>query len=365
MGHVRKQMISILNSARCQLECPYCYVPKLKVRKEHEAIDIEFVIVAMKDFFSINSSRTIRFFGAGEPVNAFEEMKEIRNQAYKLAGNTLKVELQTNGFFWGEITDWVEKNVNVLWVSCDGPPEIQDKQRPVKGGGRSSKIVLQNIEHFSNCSHIQFGVRSTIEAENFSRQTELIEYFSRLGVKYVCMAPTYYSTANPSIATPSLLEFARYFVPAFYKAQDLGMFYQTHLIVNFDEKVDRYCRTCTPCPHLTSDGYVSACDWALLSPEYLPGPLQELVYGKYDKKNKKIIYNSEQIKKIQARNAKTLGDGACRGCKVLYHCAGGCVGKIIVKSGDLYKMREDWCEAVRYLAEKLPLNEGLFPCFHS
>jgi len=366
MGHVRKQMISFLVSARCDLNCYYCYVPKMrKIDPNDEVIDIEFAIVGMKDFFEQNKSRKIRFFGAGEPTTAFDIMKEIRNKTFEFVGNNLEVELQTNGYFSAQIADWVEKYVNTLWISCDGPPEIQDKQRPVKEGKRSSQVVLHNIERFSQCPNMQFGIRVTVSEENFSKQVELIEYFHELGVRYVCMAPTYASTANPDITSPSLLEFARYFVPAFLKAKELRMFYQTHLIVNFDEKVGVYCRACTPCPHLTSDGYVSCCDWALFGPKYLPGPLQQLVYGRWDKKKKLIIYDKEKITRIQARNTKTLETGACSNCKILYHCAGGCIGKTIVITEDLYRPTIEWCEATRYLAEKIPLNQGLFPCLHS
>lgn len=366
MGHWRKQMITFLVSTRCDLECQYCYVPKLgKIKPEHETIDIEFAITGMKDFFKENKCNTIRFFAAGEPTTAFYTMKEIYCQAHKLLGDDLKVELQTNGYFPSEVANWVEKNINILWISCDGPPQIQDVQRPLKKGGRSSEVVLQNIERFSRCSQIQFGVRATIMEDNFPMQTELIEYFHGLGVRNVCAAPTYSSTANPTVKPPPLIEFAKHFVPAFYRAKELGMFYQTHLIVNFDENVNIYCRACTPCPHLTTDGYVSCCDWALLGPEYLPGPLGQLIYGKWDKKNKKIIYDKERIRIIRLRNAKTLAQGACRECKILLNCAGGCIGKTIVITKDLYKPTKEWCEATWYLSKRLPLNEGLFPCLHS
>ncbi len=366
MGHERKQMITFLVSARCNLSCTYCYVPKLgKIKQDHESIDIDFSVAGMKDFFENNKSRTIRFFGAGEPTYVFSVMKEIRDRAYDMVGDDLKVELQTNGYFSDNIADWIEKNVDIVWISCDGPPDIQDKQRPDVDGKPSSDVVIRNIKRFSKCSNMQFGVRATISDDNFSKQVSLLEYFQKLGVRYVCAAPSYSSTANHDVSAPSLLNFARHFVPAFYRAKELGMFYQTHLIVNFDERVDTYCRACTPCPHLTTDGYVSCCDWTLLGPEYLSGPLQQLVYGKWDKKNKKIIYDKDRIKMIQARNVKILNEKGCHDCPIISNCAGGCIGKTIVITGDLYKANDAWCEATRYLAEKIPLNKGLFPCRHS
>jgi len=366
MGHFRKQMITFLVSSRCDLECEYCYVPKMgKLPPEHEAIDLEFAISGMKDFFNQNSSRAIRFFGAGEPTTEFDLMKEIKDEAHKIAGKELKVELQTNGYFSESIGDWIEKNVDVLWISCDGPPEIHDKQRPAKKKKPSSGIVLDNIKRFSKVKRMQTGIRATISPENFIIQKKLIEYFSELGIKFVCAAPSYSSTANPDIEKPPIVEFAKHFVPAFYLAKNKGMFYNTHLIVNFDEKVNVYCRACIPCPHLTTDGFVSCCDWALFGDKYLPGVLQQCVYGVWDKKSKCISYDADRIRVIQKRNTKVLETGFCENCEILPHCAGGCIGKTMVVSGDLYLPSVDWCKATRYLAKHIPLRQGRFPCLHS
>jgi radical SAM protein with 4Fe4S-binding SPASM domain len=212
---------------------------------------------------------------------------------------------------------------------------------------------------------MQLGVRVTITTNCFERQIEIIEYLHSIGVKYVCGSPSYSSTANEKVPVPMMLEFAEHFVDAYYHALELEMFYQTHLIVNFDEQVQSYCRACAPSPHVTTDGFISCCDWALLGPEYLPGPLEKLIYGKYERDIHKIIYDEDKIKEIQNRNITNLGKGACKDCVALQHCAGGCIGKTIVISNDLYTPSKEWCLAAKFLINKLPINRGRFPCFHS
>src|SRR5581483_1217068 len=49
----------------------------------------------------------------------------------------------------GKVADWVEQNVNMLWISCDGPPEFQDAQRPAVNGKPSSALVERNIKLFA------------------------------------------------------------------------------------------------------------------------------------------------------------------------------------------------------------------------
>ncbi len=364
MGFWRKQQISFFLTTNCNLTCYYCYMPKMKINPEDEFIDTDFTRAGLHDFFATNPSRTIRFFGAGEPTMAFTQMIEITKQARQMVGSALSIEVETNGYFSREIADWIENNVDILWISCDGPPEIHDAQRPTCDNQPSSEVVLKNVRRYAKCSNMQFGVRATIASENLDQQTKLIEYFHSLGVKYVAASPTYHSQLNPRIKTSSLVEFAKHFVPAFYRAIELGMFYQTLLIVNFDEEVDIYCQACKPCPRLTTDGLVSCCDWASLGPKYLPGSLQECVYGYFDKTTGRIIYDQTKIKRIQQRNVSYLGQNNCKGCKALRHCAGGCVGKMMAETNDLYKATDDWCAAVLYLFDKLPVNEGLFPYLH-
>lgn len=359
MGFWRKQQISFFLTTKCNLACYYCYIPKMKINPEDQLIDINFARAGLRDFFATNPSRTIRFFSAGEPAMAFTQIIGIAKLARQIVGPALRIELETNGYFSREVADWIENNVDILWISCDGPPEIQDSQRPTCNNQPSSGVVLENVRRYAKCSNMQFGVRATIGAENLDQQTKLIEYFHSLGVKYVAASPTYHSKVNPRIKTPSLVEFAKHFVPAFYRARELGMFYQTLLIVNFDEEVDIYCQACKPCPRLTIDGFVSCCDWACFGPKYLPGSLQECVYGYFDKTTGRIIYNQAKIKRIQQRNISYLGQNNCRGCKALRHCAGGCVGKMMAETNELYKTTDDWCAVLLYLFDKLPVNGGI------
>lgn len=367
MGHIRKQMITLLTSARCNLACAYCAQPGFEgIKPEHEKLDPDFAEAGIRDFFAAQPSRAIRFFGAGEPTVAFETMAEIRERAARLAGRDLRVELQTNGLFSDAVAAWVERSVDILWISYDGPPDIQDRGRRTRGGGPSSPAVRRNVERFAGHDRIQAGVRATIDPRDFGRLIEILEHFRSLGVRRACLAPVYASTANDrGERSLGLLEFARRFVEAWAAAAALGISLSTHLIVNFDEPVAGYCRACTPCPHLTTDGYVTCCDETPLGPEYLPGILQELTYGRWDPRARRILYDQRAIERIKARNTENLRRLGCAGCDVIENCSGGCIPKNMFMTGDLYKPFPEWCDAVRYLAARLPRNQGLFPFLHS
>lgn len=340
-------------------------MPKNVIDLSDKVLDLEFAYAGLVDFFKSSKSRTIRFFGTGEPTLEYQRMKEIWLMAKELAGDDLKVELETNGYFNDEVADWVSRHVDYLWISCDGWEEIQDRQRPHFHNKISSDKVFKNIEYFAKNQKIQLGIRATIEEENINKQSQLIDFFNKLGVKYVAASPTYHSKVNMKVKTPSLVNFAKHFVPAYKKAIELGMFYQTLLIVNFDEDVDFYCQASIPSPRLTTDGYVSSCDWASLGEKYLKNSIQkELIYGFFDKENKTIKYDADKIDKIRKRNMSFLSKGHCKDCRALKNCAGGCVGKMAAATDDLYKASEEWCAAVKYLFDNLPKQKQLFPFLH-
>ena len=272
-----------------------------------------------------------------------------------------------HSYFSNNIAKWVSGNVDVLWISADGPPEIQDFNRLTIEGKKSSKTVERNIEFFAGEEHMQTGIRITVTPSTICRQTEIIKYFSKYGIKYINVHPTCIpvgGSSNP-VFQWNPIDFAKNFLFAHNEAKKLGIFYNSLYIANFDEKTRYNCRACIPYPHLTTDGYVSCCDFAQFGTEYDPSSLQQLIYGKYNPEKDKIIYDEEKICRIRSRCAENLEMGMCKGCKFVYHCAGGCVGQAVNENGNIMSIQERNCKITKYLAERMPLCKGLWPVLHS
>lgn len=368
MAHVRKQMISFFMTTKCNLHCSYCYTPKYKnICPEDTTLDMAFAKRGLLDFFRDNASRHIRFYGIGEPTIEIEKIKQIRDFAYSLAGEKLTVELQTNGCFPASTREWIERYVDVLWVSCDGNADIQNKYRPYVNGEGTSEIVERNIKLLSKSLRTKVGIRATLTAETIEHQIELVDYFDSLGVKYVNVLPAFVPEEG-SVSTTFTwdpITFAENFYQAHLYAANKGIWYNTMCIVNFDEETRHACRSCTPCPHLTTDGFISSCDFTQLGPKYISGPLNQLIYGYYDRIHDRIIYNEDAIHKIRSRCAENLIKSTCKDCSYIYNCAGGCMGQVVNETGNIMGRCEDNCKIVKYLAERLPRNQKLHPAFHS
>lgn len=83
----------------------------------------------MKDYFEWARNYKVRYYSVGEPTQNFEGMKEIHRIAEDLANGGFYYEFLTNGYFGDEVLDWVGKNINRVWISYDGPPDVCDKIR--------------------------------------------------------------------------------------------------------------------------------------------------------------------------------------------------------------------------------------------
>jgi len=353
-------MIHFFLTNRCNLGCDYCYVNEQDAKQY--TLDLEFAKLGMDEFFETNSSRWIRFFASGEPTLEFELMKSIHEYARERAGDELKVELQTNGVFSSEVCEWICENVDIAWISHDGP-DAHDVHRKTIYGKPSSPIVEQNIRRLVE-SPVTVGVRPTITEENVQKQREMVRYFTEIGIKAIAADPIFSKVGESSNDPLFLVRFARDYLAAAELASELGIFYTTILTTNFDEKTNIACQACIPCPHLTPDGYVSACDMATRGDT----PLQALIYGKYNKNEGRIEYFEDRIKQLRSRTLENIEH--CAKCDVGPYCAGTCLGETLNETGSLFGRRMDSmsigyiCSVVRFLDAHSPRTRQIYPYLH-
>lgn len=359
MPHCKKQMISFFLTTKCNLRCVYCYNSNERSKLQEKTLSLEIAKAGIDEFFSNNRSRHIRFYGPGEPTQKFKLMKEITSYAREKAGNKLKVELQTNAAFGSKVREWILNNLNIIWVSFDGTPDIQNKQRPFPNNKPSAPTIEKNVKWlFANRQEIDLmvGARVTITNLNISRQIEMIDYFRELGIKHIWTDPEF-----PSVDKIPVIEDAKKFrnfhfdmdtyvhnfIEAHKYAKKLGVFYGSFLTCNFDGESKINCRTCTPVPHLTPDGYISACDMVVYGED--AGHMDCFIYGKWT--DKKFEYDYNKIKALRNRNVDNMEH--CKNCEAKLHCGGHCLGEVVNTTGKLDGQIPLICKGVRTLYEEL------------
>lgn len=360
MAHDKKEMISFFLTTRCNLDCIYCYTNKNTDSHLHQTLDLEFAKAGIDDYYKTDFRHHVRFFGAGEPTVEFGLMQEILAYAKGKDINTTS-EIQTNGCFSNEIAFWIAENIDIVWISSDGLPEVQDYYRPLAGGGRSSQILENNIRYLVDNTKGTVGIRTTITNSNVHNQIELIKYFSRFGIKNFWVDPIFPNIGSAySFEDLNMEVFIREFINAVKFAYENGMTYGSILTCNFDEPGEYACRACLPVPHLTSDGYVSACDMALFGND--DNHMNVFIYGKWNKEKRMIEYDLEKIKQLQGRKLSNMPK--CANCIVGEYCRGYCLGEVVNETKSLFGCKRKICEPMKALLQELTPEEKKYKYFH-
>ena len=370
MSHIKKEMISFFLTTRCNLDCLYCYANKGRSINPHQTLPLEFAKLGIDYFFQNFNSRHLRFFGAGEPTCEVKLIKDIYNYAISRTEKKVSTEIQTNGAFGDAAKEWLAENLDIIWVSFDGMPDVQDYYRPFfKSGNKTSPVLEKNVRFLVRNGKGVTGARVTIGEKNISRQFEMIDYFESLGIRHIWTDPLFSSVGyhpidgengNTSISEVDLIEYVETFAEAYHYAKARNIFYGSFLSCNFDEETRFNCRACIPVPHLTSDGFVSACDMALFGKN--AHHMEVFIYGQWDKLNNRIIFDEKKIALLQSRSVENMP--GCSNCPAALNCAGYCLGEVVNETGSLFGQKALTCKAIRLLASKIDLNTGCYPYLH-
>lgn len=372
MPHCNKKMLSFFLTTRCNLCCYYCYNAIERRSIKEQDISFDFAKAGIDWYFENNDSRHIRFYGPGEPTQAFDLLKDITSYAknHPNRGNDVTVEIQTNGVFTDDVRDWCINNANIIWMSFDGMKDIQNHNRPINPHyqhlfpHRTSAEVLESntrwlIDHKGN-RNLMTGARVTITDMNVDKQREMVDYFYDLGIRYVWTNPLFYGVGKiPVLEDPKKQADYHFdmdlyidkYLDAYKYAKTKGLFWGSFLIINFDGESEYHCRSCIPlsAPHLTPDGYISACDMVLTGTDAYHMDL--FVVGKWNNTTKTFDLDYDKIKALNNRKSSSIEH--CQKCPAMMHCGGYCLGEIVNETGQLDGQNPIKCGAVRKLFKEL------------
>lgn len=371
MPHINKQMISFFLTTKCNLRCVYCYNSEERAKLEERTLSLDIAQAAIDYFFSHDTSRHIRFYGPGEPTQAFSEMRQITEYARSKA-TAVTTEIQTNGAFGEDVRSWMLENMNIVWVSFDGEPDTQNSNRPFPDNKESAPILEDNVRWFAankGGRDLMVGARVTIAEKNISRQTELVDYFVSVGIRHIWTDPLFPAVGGVPVCEDKekqtnhsfdMDEYVDGHLEACRYASALGVAYRSFLTCNFDGNANKHCRSCTPTPHLTPDGYVSACDMVTFGAN--AHHMDCFVYGRWDKVSRSFVFDDKKISALRNRCIENMPH--CRSCRARFQCGGYCLGEVVNETGNLYGQKPSNCKAIRRLFDALDPPLDPYDYFH-
>jgi uncharacterized protein len=345
----RPVCLTIYPGNQCYLRCVYCFAAPARRRDTRGApprLGIAPVAEAARWVAENCRERglplTVGFHGGGEPTanwRLFTDLVGITQQAASERGIGWWGYVATNGVLSDHKANWLARQFNLIGLSCDGPPDIQDRQRPTARGHPTAPLVVRNARSWAH-QGTPFLVRATITPETLDRQTEIVRYlFHQLGAREIHLEPVY--RGDRVDLSPFDDHDAPRFAQSFLAAQRWAFTAGVALHLSgsrFDEIHGPYCNLLRDVLQITPVGDVGACflDTDRSNPRYQAFATSQ--------GGQPPSLNVEQINDLRRRALRL--PTRCTDCFNQYHCARAC---------------PDQCPALTHIDRPAP-DPGGFRC---
>lgn len=182
-GPFLPECLTLYLNNECNLHCVYCYAasaPCSTTRLELATIAAAARVVA-KNCRQKDCPFSIVFHGGGEPTLHHKQLEGALDCVEAIAseyGVTPFRYVATNGILPEKYARELARRFDLIGLSCDGPPDIQNHQRPSATGSQTARTVARTA-HILREEGGRFHVRATITSVSLRRQVEITEYICR------------------------------------------------------------------------------------------------------------------------------------------------------------------------------------------
>lgn len=344
--------VTLYLTPSCNLKCVYCFDDKrdasscIKEKTESMTSDITTsqikTIVNNFNKFIPGTKKpklNLLFFG-GEPTLKMKTIKETVNFCEK-ENLDVTYTISTNGVTSEEnIKYMISKNFRFN-IDCDGPPEIQDKQRLARGNFKSStfieKIIKILVKH-----NAKVRTKVVVMQESIENMPKTVEYLADQGIHHMRMEPIIIDgrAETNKIKAVDIDKFVKYFLKASEKARELSKKYNRRIwvsnwaIKNLFEPRDYFCKFARGRRIATTpNGKIVCCIRSLHDNKKSP-----FVVGKIQ--NGELYLDKEKLNKLQNHSSEKIRE--CENCFAKYICSGGCYKENLENTGSFnhaYKLK--------------------------
>jgi len=349
--------LTLLVSRRCNLNCRYCYA---SAQPDGQLMSEDLALNAVEYYLKDAKKIKVSFHGGGEPTLNTPVIKAVIKYVREhAAGRKCNFSVVTNGIFDIAIADWLMSNQFSITISWDGPPKVQNRNRPLVGGGSSSWRVEKTARYLTDHGY-KFAVRPTISSLDDIHAT--INYFAGYNVKKLHIEPLFPSgrdyqtisfgdTGNYQVFAPSGIELANIFMEALNECEKLGIKLRSSALNN---GLPAWHGT-TFCGHacgrgmvVTHDGFLTTCYEVVDAKD----PAAHIfLYGCWDQEKQSYKINERQFSRLLKRHIKNIPQ--CSECFARYVCGGGCAIKAFRRTSDILEIEPENCDFIKTLVPGL------------
>jgi uncharacterized protein len=319
--------LTLYFSNDCNLNCTYCF--SQPYRTEQTRLSLETIHSAAELVAENCRVRgapfTVVFHGGGEPTMEYDLMRQALDAVETIAAQKnlpLFRYIATNGVVSALRASALARRFDLVGLSCDGPDDIQNRQRPIRANGMGSAAFVKRTAQAIHAEGKPLHIRVTVTPETRNRQAEIAEYLCReLQPQEIHVEPVY--DAGDLVFRA---EQAEMYVDAFLQARRVAQQHGIPWLASGsrpDDIHDAYCHIWRNVLNLTPEGIATACF------KVSDGESARRVGFDIGAPNGKFTINENQIQKLRGQRVEPE---ACQNCFNRYHCARSCPDTCLLQS---------------------------------
>ena len=309
----------------CNFRCVYCYasggekpLQELPLELGQRAIDTacQNALDAGEEYFSVS------FHGGGEPTLARENFRLLVDYA-RSKELPCEISVASNGYWSRNLTDWILNHIDNVSLSFDGPPALQNRQRPLVSGKGSFPVVMRTIREMDQRS-FPYGIRMTVTDDGIDDLVPAVEYLCNETECRVFQVEPAFDHGRAHSRQLALGRTER-FATEFMKAYDLAFDSGRHLYYSGARPwalTNRFCQAIDRALIVAPDGGLTAC-YEVYGQEHPLAP--SFFFGRLSATDMTLEPGVRE--RLQGQIAERRG--LCEGCFCYWHCAGDCPPKTL------------------------------------
>ncbi len=328
----------------CNLDCSYCfYLEKEKLYPGSKDFSMPHEVLEqfIRQKIEAQEVETVSFvWQGGEPtllgVDYFREVSRLQRKYAN--GKGIENGFQTNGVLLDdEWCGFFAENNFLIGISIDGPSQLHDKYRVLKGGQPTFDKVMRGME-FLKKHHVAFNTLTVVNKHNSYHPLEVYDFLKDAGSRYMqfipvvervapeeelqLVPPGYHGKSQVTDWSVEPVQYGNFLCEIFdeWVKKDVGSYFIQTFDVALESQLGMqqtlcvFKETCGKALAIEHNGDVYSCDHYVYPENKLgsiiESPLESLVYSK------------QQIE--FGLNKKNSLPQYCMDCEVQYACNGEC-----------------------------------------
>ncbi len=344
-GELIPTLLGIIPTRGCNMHCVYCDFggPSASRKQLPPQIATAAVDWAAKRLVETGKNQFhIQFFG-GEPFVASEIVETTVHHARHVSAQrrlTTYFDASTNGLLNARQCQFIGDYFDGIVLSLDGPPEFQDKYRPV-AKDQPSSTWIERTAHCLSEMPLSLCLRMCVTQESVTQMERIAQWmiktFNPAIINFETLTPR--RSNQVDLTPPDPYQFAAH-AEGIYRIAEAAGVQAVYAAAESGLPRWSFCPLGNDAVIVSPDGRFSAC---YLPPEAWEQRRLSLDFGHLDTNGEAFLFPDrvERIRHLPARSHH------CADCFCQYTCAGGCHVNRTYPNGS--KKYTDFCIQTRLI----------------